>query len=62
MARLSTGRAATELGVDRSTVRRWAEEGKIPAMRTPGGRFLIDQADVAKALKPVAARRKDGGG
>jgi excisionase family DNA binding protein len=48
---LTTGQAAEELGVSAETVRRWVKAGLVPAMVTPGGRHLIDRADLDK-LRP----------
>lgn len=33
--------AAKEEGVSPRTIRRWAEQNRIPATRTPGGRWRI---------------------
>jgi excisionase family DNA binding protein len=44
---LSTAQTARELGVSLSTVRRWADQGHLEAIRTPGGqrRFSRDAID-----------------
>ena len=41
---LSTAQTARELGVSLSTVRRWADQGHLESVRTPGGqrRFSRD--------------------
>lgn len=41
---LTLGQACRMLGVDESTLRRWADDGQVHAFRTPGGhrRFLED--------------------
>ena len=40
---------AKELGVAPSTVKRWAKLGKVKAVQTPGGYWLID-AEVLEEL------------
>jgi excisionase family DNA binding protein len=44
---LTIGQAAERLGVHPTTLRRWADEGDIPIMVTPGGhrRFAVDEVD-----------------
>ncbi len=44
---LTIGRAAERLGVHATTLRRWADEGDIPIMITPGGhrRFSVSDID-----------------
>ena len=48
---LTTAQAARLLGVDPATVRRWATEGKITAVRTLGGhrRFTPEEIERVKA-------------
>jgi excisionase family DNA binding protein len=48
---LSTGEAAERLGVHRSTLVRYIEEGKLPARRLPGGHFRIKREDLEKLLE-----------
>lgn len=43
---VSLGRACTILGVNESTVRRWADTGKIRVFRTPGGHRRFAEADL----------------
>ena len=40
---LSLGQAADEMGIHPTTLRRWADSGEIPSVRTPGGhrRFAL---------------------
>jgi molybdopterin-binding protein len=51
------GQAAELLGVSVDTVRRWADTGKLPTQRSPGGQRVIDGADLARflAAAPPAA-------
>jgi molybdopterin-binding protein len=44
------GRAAEMLGVTIDTVRRWADEGKIESIRSPGGQRLIPIDDVTRVI------------
>ena len=43
---LKPGEVAAEFGVDPKTVTRWAKEGKIPSIRTPGGHRRYFEEDV----------------
>jgi excisionase family DNA binding protein len=50
---LTTGEVAELFRVDDSTVARWAELGKIPSTRTPGGRRRYPKdAIVALLVEP----------
>ena len=51
---LSLGPASELLGIDPDTLRRWANEGRVPAWTTPGGHRRFD-ADALNRL--VEARR-----
>jgi excisionase family DNA binding protein len=51
---LSTGQVARLFGVSTSTVTRWAREGILKAVRTPGGHFRFREADARRAaLSPL---------
>lgn len=50
---LSLGPASQVLGVDPDTLRRWADDGRIPAWTTPGGHRRFDRA----ALERLSAQR-----
>jgi excisionase family DNA binding protein len=59
---LTLGQAADRLNVHRTTLRRWADEGQVPFMLTPGGhrRFAASDVDqlasrrqTSKAMGPV---------
>jgi excisionase family DNA binding protein len=43
---LKPGEVAFMFGVDPKTVTRWAKEGKIPSIRTPGGHRRYFEEDV----------------
>jgi excisionase family DNA binding protein len=43
---LTLGEAADRLNVHRTTLRRWADEGQIPFMLTPGGHRRFAESDV----------------
>ena len=51
---LTLGNASRMLGVDESTLRRWADAGQIRAFRTPGGHRRFAQADVQAILSGQA--------
>ena len=44
---LSTTEVAQRMGVTRQTVLNWIISGRLPAKRTPGGRYRVDVADTA---------------
>ncbi|MGH9065106.1 MAG: TOBE domain-containing protein [Acidimicrobiales bacterium] len=48
MASIPIAQAAQLLGVSPDTVRRWADSGRLVATRTPGGRRVIDGAELAR--------------
>lgn len=48
-ALLTTAQVAARLAVDPSTVRRWIEDGRLPATK-PGGQHRIDPADLDELL------------
>jgi molybdopterin-binding protein len=47
MAQYRIGQAAALLGVSVDTVRRWADSGRLPTVRTEGGHRVVDGADLA---------------
>jgi molybdopterin-binding protein len=51
------GGAAEILGVSADTVRRWADDGRLAAVRSSGGQRLVRRSDVARL---VAERRRSG--
>lgn len=56
---LSLGEASAVLGVHRSTLRRWADEGRIACQRTVGGHRRFDRALL---LRSVAEQGETGAG
>lgn len=52
---LTTGEVAAIFGVTMTTVKRWAEEGKLPYFRTPGGHYRFQPDDVARLRESSAA-------
>ncbi len=47
---LSTGKAARLCSVKPDTVLKWIKKGRLPATRTPGGHFRIDEQDLPPLL------------
>ncbi|MEZ4520212.1 MAG: helix-turn-helix domain-containing protein [Thermomicrobiales bacterium] len=47
---LSINAACEILGVDKSTLRRWSDRGRIPVFRTPGGHRRYSEADLQAFL------------
>lgn len=43
-------------GVDSKTVSRWADEGRISYLRTPGGHRRFFEADILAGLKAAYAK------
>jgi excisionase family DNA binding protein len=54
--RLPLGAASRLLGVDPDTLRRWADEGRVPAFTTPGGHRRFER----EALERLIAARRTG--
>jgi excisionase family DNA binding protein len=50
MTLLTPAEVAAKAGVDAKTVTRWANEGKLACIRTPGGHRRYRLADVEKLL------------
>jgi molybdopterin-binding protein len=55
MGEFRIGQAAELLGVSPDTVRRWADEGRLPTRRTAGGQRVVD----AEALARFAAEQAE---
>jgi DNA-binding transcriptional MerR regulator len=57
---LRTAEAARELGIDASTLRRWARAGTVsPAERTLGGQDRWDLADLRRQVRERLDQRDD---
>ena len=54
---LTLGKACRVLGVDESTLRRWADNGHVRAFRTPGGHRRFVETDIQEL---VSGRSRDG--
>jgi excisionase family DNA binding protein len=52
---LTTSEAADMLGVHRSTIVRWANEGRIKAVSLPNGRYKFHRADIEEILAGTPA-------
>jgi len=58
---LTLGQAARFLGVAQSTVRRWSDQGRLPAFYTPGGHRRFRRAELESFVGQSAAGGKVGG-
>ncbi|MFN2627685.1 MAG: response regulator [Gaiellaceae bacterium] len=57
---LTLGQAARFLGVAQSTIRKWSDQGRVPAFYTPGGHRRYRRADLERFLErsgPASAGR-----
>lgn len=50
MSEFTSGQVAELLGVSVDTVRRWCDDGRLPTVRTDGGRRMVDGRDLAAYL------------
>ena len=57
---LRVRQAAELLGVSASSLRRWADSGKVASRRTPGGQRRFARADLAALLPPARAGARAG--
>lgn len=55
---LALGAAASMLGVDRDTLRRWADAGRIRSFTTPGGHRRFARIDVERVMAAKRAGRQ----
>lgn len=54
MALITPEAVAERLNVSAQTVRRWINDGRVPAYKLPSGQFRLDEAEVAAMLTPVS--------
>lgn len=58
MPRYRLGQAADLLGVSTDTVRRWADAGRLPTVRTEGGQRLVEGGALAALAAQIAGERR----
>ncbi|MFL5270663.1 MAG: excisionase family DNA-binding protein [Anaeromyxobacteraceae bacterium] len=52
---LTTGEAARRLGIGTATLKRWAESGRVPSLRTAGRHRRFDEADVERLRERLSS-------
>jgi excisionase family DNA binding protein len=57
---LTLGQAAKYLGVAQSTIRKWSDQGRVPAFYTPGGHRRYRRADLDVFLQRSGPGGSDG--
>jgi excisionase family DNA binding protein len=57
---LTLGQAARFLGVAQSTIRKWSDQGRVPAFYTPGGHRRFQRADLEAFIEQSAPARRGG--
>src|ERR1700759_1450528 len=58
---LTLGQAARFLGVAQSTIRKWSDQGRVPAFYTPGGHRRFRRGDLETFLARSGPGRQQGG-
>ena len=58
---LTLGQAAKFLGVAQSTIRKWSDQGRVPAFYTPGGHRRYRRRDLETFLERSGPGGKTGG-
>ena len=56
---LTTGQAGRQVGTSDRQVRRWIDQGRLRAVRTPGGRYRVRLDDL---MALYAVLNRDAGG
>jgi excisionase family DNA binding protein len=59
---LTLGQAAKYLGVAQSTIRKWSDQGRVPAFYTPGGHRRYRRGDLDKFLESSGPGARDRAG
>ena len=59
---LTLGQAAKYLGVAQSTIRKWSDNGRVPAFYTPGGHRRYKRGDLDRFLDRSGPSSAGGGG
>ena len=58
---LTLGQAAKFLGVAQSTIRKWSDQGRVPAFYTPGGHRRYRRGDLETVLERSGPGPRGGG-
>ena len=58
---LGSSETARRLRLHEATVRRWAEEGKLPCVRDSAGRRIFFAKDIDKVARERAAAKQEAG-
>src|SRR5512133_2400062 len=58
---LTLGQAAKYLGVAQSTIRKWSDQGRVPAFYTPGGHRRYRRRDLEQFLERSGPGGRDVG-
>src|SRR3954453_3981527 len=58
---LTLGQAARFLGVAQSTIRKWSDQGRVPAFYTPGGHRRFRRGDLESFLARSGPGRQQAG-
>ena len=59
---LTLGQAAKYLGVAQSTIRKWSDQGRVPAFYTPGGHRRYRRSDLDTFLERSGPGAREQGG